>query len=343
MCRRCARLTLVGYEPFYRQLKALGFDTLTRDADHYGYALALGGAEVTLLELANAYRALANGGGSHRCRWRTTSAGSRSRASVQVIDPRAAFIVNDILADAAARALTFGFASPLATRYRASVKTGTSKDMRDNWAVGFTRRYTVGVWVGNFSGAPMHDVSGVTARRRSGAKSWTSCTKVACPRGRRSGGLVRQHVGYAARIEPAREEWFLTGTETSQILPSTAPGRPRSTRPRWRGLAIDPDIPPARQRVAVTASGARAGARLRIGAANLPADAPQLWKPVPGRHVLRLVDEKGAELDRVQVTVRGVLRCEKMAAHAKIANDFHHQNRNPQVRCRGSACSTLPR
>ena len=59
-------------------------------------------------------------------------------------------------------------ASPSASRARSrrasgrAVKTGTSKDMRDNWCVGFSRRYTVGVWVGNFSGAPMHDVSGVT-------------------------------------------------------------------------------------------------------------------------------------------------------------------------------------
>ena len=56
-------LAVTGYEPFYRQLKALGFNTLTRDADHYGYSLALGGAEVALLQLTNAYRALANTGG----------------------------------------------------------------------------------------------------------------------------------------------------------------------------------------------------------------------------------------------------------------------------------------
>src|SRR5205085_9043863 len=59
-------LALIGYEPFYRELKALGFETLKRDADHYGYSLALGGAEVTLLQLTNAYRALANGGRLHQ-------------------------------------------------------------------------------------------------------------------------------------------------------------------------------------------------------------------------------------------------------------------------------------
>ena len=44
------------------------------------------------------------------------------------------------------------------------MKTGTSKEMRDNWCVGFSRRYTVGVWVGNFSGEPMRNVSGITGR-----------------------------------------------------------------------------------------------------------------------------------------------------------------------------------
>ncbi len=67
-----------------------------------------------------------------------------------------------MLADNNARTRTFGFDSPLATRFFSAVKTGTSKDMRDNWTVGFTSRYTVGVWVGNADGTPMWDVSGVT-------------------------------------------------------------------------------------------------------------------------------------------------------------------------------------
>ena len=76
--------------------------------------------------------------------------------------PRRCFLVTDILADNNARVGTFGWASPLATRGFAAVKTGTSKDMRDNWCVGFTDRYTIGVWIGNASGAAMHDVSGVS-------------------------------------------------------------------------------------------------------------------------------------------------------------------------------------
>ena len=80
----------------------------------------------------------------------------------RVFGAAASFIVADILADRGARAATFGLDNALATRVWSAAKTGTTKDMRDNWCVGFTSRYTVGVWVGNFSGAPMHDVSGVT-------------------------------------------------------------------------------------------------------------------------------------------------------------------------------------
>src|SRR6185436_7891292 len=84
------------------------------------------------------------------------------RSNTPAIDPRAAFIVGDILGDANARAPTFGLDSVLGTRFWSAVKTGTSKDMRDNWAVGWSQRYTVGVWVGNAGGAAMHDVSGTS-------------------------------------------------------------------------------------------------------------------------------------------------------------------------------------
>ena len=238
-------IALMGYGPFYRRLKALGFDSLERDADHYGYALALGGADVTLLQLTNAYRTLANGG-------RASAVSALPSAAVmadaeQVIDAGAAFIVGDILADPAARALTFGLSSPLATRYAASVKTGTSKDMRDNWAVGYTHRYTVGVWVGNFSGEPMHDVSGITGA----APLWrevmdflqqgSAAEAAAAP-----SGVVHQHVIFAGATEPARDEWFVAGTETA-ILTPTGPhaGRARIDAPANGAIyAIDPDIPP---------------------------------------------------------------------------------------------------
>jgi penicillin-binding protein 1C len=299
-------LSLLGYESFYEKLRALGFDTLTRSADHYGYSLALGGAEVTLLALANAYRTLASGGRYSRL---ILSPDQPIAGVTQAIDPGVAYVVSDILADAGARAATFGLASPLATRYPASVKTGTSTDMRDNWAVGYTTRYTVGVWVGNFSGEPMHDVSGVSGA----APVWREIMDflhegAAPPRPRVPDGVVRQTVEYANRIEPIREEWFLAGTQSARIIAiDSPPGRPRIVSPANGALlAVDPDIPPARQRVLVHVAGAHPDTRLQIGSARHRAGEPFLWRPTPGRHVLRLVDGQGVELDRTMVTVRGI-------------------------------------
>ena len=275
-------LALLGYEPFHERLRRLGFASLARDADYYGYSLALGGAEVSLLELTRGYRLLARREG---------------------FEERAAYIVGDILSDAAARASTFGLANPLATRYPSSVKTGTSTDMRDNWAVGFSSRYTVGVWVGNFSGDPMHDVSGVTGA----APVWREIMDFlhegappdapALPK-----GLVKKSIRYAGDIEPGREELFIAGTETALVSPVEAPlARARILSPvNGAVIAIDPDIPMANQRVIVRASG---GARVLLASGEA---APALWLPPPGRHVLRLVDASGRELDRVQISVRGI-------------------------------------
>jgi penicillin-binding protein 1C len=303
-------LALMGYDPFYRQLKALGLETLTHDADHYGYSLALGGGEVALVQLANAYRTLANGGRAGAVRTTPSAGQDDSGVPLQVIDPRAAFIVGDILSDPAARSLTFDLAGPLATRYAASVKTGTSKDMRDNWAVGYTERYTVGVWVGNFSGEPMHDVSGVTGA----APVWREVMDFLHEGGLPGrpvppAGAVRQRTTYADGREPDREEWFLAGTETAKVVAVGAvAGRARISSPaRGAIYAIDPDIPRERQRIAVAAGGAQPGAWLRFDdGRRVPADAPHLWLPQPGIRQVALVDSTGKELDRVRFEVRGL-------------------------------------
>jgi penicillin-binding protein 1C len=168
-------LVMVSPHAFHAQLVALGLP-LKESGDYYGYSLALGSAEVSLLNLANAYRALANGGRADptTLTLRPTAvpapAPAPVRAIAPVLDPRAAFIVGDILSDANSRARTFGTDNVLATRFWSAVKTGTSKDMRDNWALGYSQRYTVGVWVGNASGEPMWDVSGTTGAAPSGLR-----------------------------------------------------------------------------------------------------------------------------------------------------------------------------
>ena len=141
-------LQLVGVEDFWSTLRRLGFRSL-EESEFYGPSLALGTADICLEDLVNAYRSIANGGVLTASR--LTPDTPRSKEG-RVFSRGAAFLVSDILSDRESRALTFGLENPLATRFWTAVKTGTSKDMRDNWCVGYSERYTVGVWIGNFSG-----------------------------------------------------------------------------------------------------------------------------------------------------------------------------------------------
>ena len=148
-----------GTSALQRRLRDCGLTTLPLSADHYGLGLTLGNAEARLLELTNAYACLARLGEYRPCRFLQADP---TVPGVPVCDSRAAFLVADILNDNAARALSFGTDSNLHWDFPVACKTGTSTDFRDNWAVGYTPEYTVGVWVGNFDGKPMVDVSGVT-------------------------------------------------------------------------------------------------------------------------------------------------------------------------------------
>ena len=80
----------------------------------------------------------------------------------QIAEPANCYLISDILSDNAARSAAFGPNSPLRLPFKAAVKTGTSSDFRDNWCIGFTNDFTVGVWVGNFDNSPMRGVSGVS-------------------------------------------------------------------------------------------------------------------------------------------------------------------------------------
>ena len=165
-----AVLSLLGPDLLFRKLQEMGFRSLQKDPSHYGVGLTLGNGEVTLLELARAYAALARGGlyAPDRTIEAAVRKDGRSGADqaapveIRVFSSAASFIVTDILSDRDARVPTFGYGGPLSLPFPAAVKTGTSKDFRDNWTVGYTPRYTVAVWMGNFDGSPMRNVSGVT-------------------------------------------------------------------------------------------------------------------------------------------------------------------------------------
>ena len=321
-------LIRVGPDDFFARLKALGFASLRENGDYYGYSLALGSADISLFMLANAYRTLANGGtwsplkaslgnGPLPCT-DGGCAGLFAGPSRRVADPAASFIVADILADRSARAGTFGLESWLSTPYWSAAKTGTSKDMRDNWCIGFSRHYTVAVWVGNAGGGAMHDVSGVSGAApvwrevmdrlhrgdpAAGQRALTSAPPAP------PAGLVRRDIRFEPASEPPRREWFLPGSELTVVRRAKATALARIAYPgEGTILALDPDIPPPRQKVALTLSGpAEAGWQWRLDERPLgPATRPQLWRPSPGRHRLALWDGQGREMEAVNFEVRAL-------------------------------------
>jgi penicillin-binding protein 1C len=152
-----------GPTPLKQLLLQAGLTTLNKPAAEYGLGLTIGNAEVSLLELTNAFATLARLG-----QFRPTillrggPSPSLNDLHPPISSAATAYLIADILSDDAARTPAFGHRSALQLPFRAAVKTGTSSDFRDNWCLGFTRDLTVGVWVGNFDNTPMRGVSGVS-------------------------------------------------------------------------------------------------------------------------------------------------------------------------------------
>jgi penicillin-binding protein 1C len=301
-------LMLVGADPFVERLQMLGFDEVVHDGDFYGFSLALGSAEVSLWQLTNAYRALANGG-----QWSPLKLERALRtAATPVLDPAASWIVASMLSDPLARSVTFGLENPLVSRHWAAVKTGTSKDMRDNWCIGFTGRFTVGVWVGNFDGSPMRDVSGVTGA----APVWIELIDFLHRRSAsapppRPESVTPRRIEYEKEIEAAREEYFVAGTELDVIAAKAAGTVRAGIAYPGNGsiIALDPDMPDSVQRVRFVAAPQLPGQRWQLDGETVGVpDQPMLWAPQPGHHDLVLVDAGGEEQDRVRFEVRGAAR-----------------------------------
>jgi penicillin-binding protein 1C len=299
-------LDLVGLEAFVEQLRRLGFEGLTESGDYYGPSLALGSADVSLWELVNAYRALANDG-----MWtppRMTPAEPPGTPRRRLYSAGTAFLISNILADRESRSQTFGLENALATPFWTAVKTGTSKEMRDNWCIGYSRRYTVGVWVGNFSGEPMRDVSGVTGAAPVWAEvmAWLHRNLPSLPP-RPPAGLRARRIAFPRDVEPERVEWFLAGTEPQAVAQTLALDHPRILAPaRGTLIALDPDIPPSRQRIVFEADAAPSSMRWILDGTDIGSAAALLvWEPTSGKHTLSLEDAGQHLLDTVAFEVRG--------------------------------------
>ena len=293
-------LKLLGVEQFAAVLRKAGIPP-AKDPSVYGYSMALGTPSVSLWELVTGYRAIARGG--VRSGLKLSSEDSPG-TDTPVFSPEAAFIISDILSDRESRSATFGLENPLATRYWSAAKTGTSRDMTDNWCVGFTRRYTVGVWVGNFSGEPMWNVTGITGA----APIWVETMNL----------LVDRHHGAdlgapdapASLVEQPREggrEWFLPGTDpVGDVQVRAALGNPRVIYPAsGMVVAYDPEVGEDRQKIRLRAAPEVDGITYVMDGTELGGTHEAVWwKVAKGRHTLQLRGKHERVLDAVTFTVR---------------------------------------
>lgn len=226
-----AALQKVGVAKMVQLSNRLGIG-LPGDPDQYDLSLALGGGEMSLLELTNAYAAFANGGflPEHNAILDIHDADGNllyqpeETPQTQIFDPRVAWLISDILSDDNARMIGFGKNSTLKIERPAAVKTGTTSNYHDNWTVGYTPSLVVGVWVGNSDYQAMRDVNGLTGA----APIWQETLR-SLLRGKpveefaRPKGMVQQEVCSYSGLLPTslcagtQLEWFLDGTQPTRF------------------------------------------------------------------------------------------------------------------------------
>ncbi|MCX6764611.1 MAG: transglycosylase domain-containing protein [Candidatus Nealsonbacteria bacterium] len=164
-------LYLVGVENAIKTAHSLGITTLNEGPSRYGLALVLGGGEVKLIDMTSAYGVFATEGlvvPPVSILKIEDSQGNlieeNKKTLKRVLDIQTCRKINDILSDNEARAPIFGLNSPLHfPESQVAVKTGTTQEYRDGWAIGYTPSITVGVWAGNNNNSPMNKEPGVVS------------------------------------------------------------------------------------------------------------------------------------------------------------------------------------
>lgn len=255
---------LLNDDSFWEKLRALNFRNL-EEPDHYGPALALGVADVTLEDLTQGYRTLAQQGFYSDLKFEP---GQEVANAQEVFSVESAKAVTAILSDNQNRALGFGLDSALALP-GAAVKTGTSKDMRDNWCVGMNDRFTVGVWVGNFNGEPMWNVMGVSG---------------AAPIWKRTLMWLQDHYPTEVKLEQAKA--------LSPSVPESYPGARILYPQDGMVLALDPAIPAGHQKMPLLIENTKKkDLYWKINEeSKIRATDSHLWSPSLGRHHFVLYD-----------------------------------------------------
>jgi penicillin-binding protein 1C len=255
-------LDLIGERAVLDKLREVGFENLKGD-DYYGPSLALGTVDATLWELAQGYRQLSLFSGS------------------KVFSDRAKEQIFESLSVAENRRFTFGVESLLQLPFAAAAKTGTSKDMRDNWCVGFTSEFTVATWVGNFDGEPMWNVSGITGA----APLWRHMMLQ----------LHRDHLPLDKMGNYRRPDRALVKRTLAHIRYPVSDML----------IGLDPDIPKHLQLVPLKVEGASQGLSFFVNDRRVGSAAEtRFWTPVKGRHHVALRDAKGKTVDELNFVVR---------------------------------------
>jgi len=222
-------LQAVGIERTLVLANRLGVHSLD-EPRNYDLSLALGGGQMSLLELSRAYAALANEGkytgtSSTLCVEIRDADGNLlyepdAKPAQQIIDPRVAWLISDILSDDQARQTGFGLNSVLKIDRTAAVKTGTTTNFHDNWTVGYTPDLLVGVWVGNSNYQAMHNVTGLTGAAPIWAETMRSILQGHPDQPfTQPDGLIQFEVCDLSGLLPTpacqhtKTEWFIAGTQ----------------------------------------------------------------------------------------------------------------------------------
>jgi penicillin-binding protein 1C len=242
-------LRFVGADAFLERLHQVGIRSLNQNPQFYGDGLALGNGEVSLYEMAQAYTVLARGGRFQPLTMLGPEEGER-RPEVNIFSPAVATLIGDILSDPEARMLEFG--RGLQFPVQTAIKTGTSTDYHDAWAIAFDYQHTVAVWMGNLDGTPTDGITGAVGpamvlrsvfselNRGQDTRALPLSRDLVLARICRRNGLLADDVCESAN------EWFVPGT----LPPRTgAPAHP--SPPQYRMLqptagllvAHDPRIP----------------------------------------------------------------------------------------------------
>ncbi len=296
-------LNQIGLSYYHEILRRFGFTTLKRPPMHYGLAVTLGSGEVTLLELTNAYAALARGG---RYLPYTSVRATPERANTRFaptssVLPNAfeyAADVTSILTDPDARLKAFGFNESMTIEgHDVAVKTGTSYDHRDNWTVGYTPSYAVGVWVGHADGSPMLGPDGSMSTSGSTAGPTTGAT----------GAAPLWHAAMENVLRDKAPEKFAVVRDNPRRGQRSAVPTIAEPRKPWRIVNPLPNatfrlhayLPAVHQKIAAEA-GAAQDQNLRwflndrfLGASQ--GDSTVWIVPEPGKHKLTVKSQDGSQ------------------------------------------------